>query len=99
MLLIKFPQPKATPTRQIVETLMPIPKRKCAVCFQDFELKPDKPGLATHCPECTAAEEDAAAERAAAAKGSMSAEERATQTAMDAERRKAIRDLLYTKDS
>ena len=28
----------------------------CAVCAEEFELKPDKPGFANRCPECSAPE-------------------------------------------
>ena len=67
---------------------MPFPIRKCAVCGEEFELKPDKPGFANRCPECSVAEEDA----------SQGSKETATKE-QNAERRKAIRDLLYRKDS
>jgi len=67
---------------------MPFPIRKCAVCGEEFELKPDKPGFANRCPECSMPEEDA----------SGGTEETATRE-QNAERRKAIRDLLYRKDS
>lgn len=73
---------------------MPFPIRTCVVCNEEFELKPDKPGFANRCPECSVEEE----EEAAGAKDSMSAEERQSQREADAERRKAIRDLLYRKD-
>jgi hypothetical protein len=78
---------------------MPFPIKTCAVCSQEFELRPGKPGFATHCPECTAAEEEAARDAAAKGKESLSAEERKAMKEQDAERRKAIRNLLYRKDS
>jgi len=67
---------------------MPFPIKKCAVCGEEFELKPDKPGFANRCPECSVPEEDA----------SQGPQETATKE-QNAERRKAIRDLLYRKDS
>lgn len=73
---------------------MPFPIRKCVACGEEFELKPDKPGFANRCPECSL-EEDS---DETGVKGSMSAEERQSQREADAERRKAIRDLLYRKD-
>ena len=73
---------------------MPFPKKICVVCGEEFELKPDKPGFANRCPECSV--EDEAED--AATKDSISAEERQSQREADAERRKAIRDLLYRKD-
>jgi hypothetical protein len=68
---------------------MPFPIKKCAVCGEEFELKPDKPGFANRCPECSAEEESAS---------SQGLKETATKE-QNAERRKAIRDLLYHKDS
>jgi hypothetical protein len=70
---------------------MSFPIRKCVICSEEFELKPDKPGFANRCPACSA-DEDAAPP----AKGSSGVQANA---AMNAERRKAIRDLLYRKDS
>lgn len=52
-------------------------------------MKPDKPGFANRCPECSVAEEDASTQEA---RETASREQ-------NAERRKAIRDLLYRKDS
>ena len=73
---------------------MAFPWKVCVVCDEEFELRPDKPGFANRCPECSAPE--AEAERA----------QRLSVGAIDtgdaganAERRKAIRDLLYRKDS
>lgn len=72
---------------------MSFPIKICVVCGEEFELKPDKPGFANRCPECstTEAEPDAARKH-------MSAEERKAESEANAERRKAIRDLLYRKD-
>jgi len=69
---------------------MPFPIKTCAICGEEFELKPDKPGFANRCPECSVPDEDDAA-----AQGSTDA---ATKE-MNEARRKAIRDLLYRKDS
>lgn len=74
---------------------MPFPIKVCAVCGEKFELKPDKPGFANRCPECSANDEEADS----AGKQRMNADEREAKREMDAERRKAIRDLLYRKDS
>ncbi len=74
---------------------MRYPIKVCAICSEEFELKPDKPGFATHCPDCTAEEE----EKKASATGSVDADERRAESEMNEERRKAIRDLLYRKDS
>ena len=72
---------------------MAFPIKTCAICGEEFELKPDKPGFANRCPECSASEAgDETDDR------HLTAEERKAQTEVDAERRKAIRDLLYRKD-
>ena len=71
------------------------PIKKCVVCGEEFELKPGKPGFANRCPDCT--EEEAAAD--AKAKRKLDADERRSESEANAERRRAIRDLLYRKDS
>ena len=76
---------------------MPFPIKTCAVCGEDFELKPDKPGFANRCPECTAEAQEAAAQ--AAKKSGMDADLRKEKAEMDAARRDAIRNMLYRKDS
>lgn len=73
---------------------MPFPIKVCVICKEEFELKPDKPGFANRCPECSV--EDEATE--SGAKPSMDAAERQSEREANAERRKAIRDLLYRKD-
>ena len=85
---------------------MAFPIKVCAVCEEEFELKPGKPGFANRCPECTEAETSAAAFGGAAAGGAaggakrkMDAEERKAEAEANAARRGAIRDLLYRKDS
>jgi hypothetical protein len=66
---------------------MPFPVKTCVICHQEFELKPDKPGFANRCPSCSEPEEtDAATDRPVDAE-------------MEEARRKAMRDLLYRKDS
>ncbi len=70
---------------------MAYPIKTCVKCGEEFELKPGKPGFANRCPDCS--EEDVAdprSNRADAERGN---------SEMNAERRKAIRDLLYRKDS
>jgi hypothetical protein len=73
---------------------MSFPIRVCAICSEEFELKPDKPGFANHCPECSAPK---TAEPAA--KLRLTPEERKREAEANEERRKAMRDLLYRKDS
>jgi hypothetical protein len=70
---------------------MPFPIKICAVCEEEFELKPDKPGFANRCPECSAPE----ASEASSASTIDAAEKRA----LDEARRQAMKNLLYRKDS
>ena len=72
---------------------MAFPIKTCAICGEEFELKPDKPGFANRCPECS--ENDADDSAKSGAKGSSLDNDREANEA----RRKAIRDLLYRKDS
>ncbi len=81
----------------MMEDAMPFPIKVCAVCSEEFELRPDKPGFANRCPECTAEEQEAAAE--AAKKSGMDADQRKEKAEMDAARRETIRNMLYRKDS
>jgi len=73
---------------------MPFPIRICAVCSQEFELKPDKPGFANRCPACSESEEDTPATAT-----DLGAGDRQAASEVNAARRRAIRDLLYRKDS
>lgn len=73
---------------------MAFPIKVCVVCGEEFELKPDKPGFANRCPECSAPENEGAD-----GTGKMDATERRSLDEMNAERRKVIRDMLYRKDS
>jgi len=73
---------------------MPFPIKVCAVCSEEFELKPDKPGFANRCPECSAEESTSPT-----TKRTMDADERKAESEANQARKKAIRDLLYRKDS
>jgi hypothetical protein len=73
---------------------MAFPTRVCAVCSEEFELKPDKPGFANRCPECSEPESVEPT-----TKQPMDADERKALTEANEARRKAMRDLLYRKDS
>ena len=70
--------------------VMGFPIRTCVVCSEEFELRPDKPGYANRCPACSEPEEDeeVAAERMMEGNAEM-----------NEARRKAIRDMLYRKES
>ena len=73
---------------------MAFPIKVCVVCSEEFELRPDKPGFANRCPACS---EPEAAEPTT--KPSMDADERQTVKEANEARRRAMRDLLYRKDS
>lgn len=67
---------------------MAFPIKVCVACGEEFELRPGKPGFANRCPDCSEPEDEDAA-------GDLSSGNRE----LDAERRKAIRDMLYRKES
>jgi hypothetical protein len=73
---------------------MPFPIKICAICSEEFELKPDKPGFANRCPTCSSPE---AAD--ASTKRSMDADERKSTKEANEARRQAMKNLLYRKDS
>jgi hypothetical protein len=73
---------------------MPFPIKTCAVCGEEFELRPGKPGFANRCPSCS----DPEGNRSEAG-GSKDEIERRNESEMNAERRRVIRDMLYRKDS
>jgi hypothetical protein len=75
---------------------MAFPIRICAVCSEEFELKPDKPGFANRCPECSGPEPTAPTPTA---QRRMDADERKTASEANEARRQAMRELLYRKDS
>ncbi len=69
---------------------MAFPIKVCVICSEEFELKPDKPGFANRCPECSAPEESTTPSQGGMAKGDRAANEA---------RREAMKNLLYRKDS
>ncbi|HVP55794.1 MAG TPA: hypothetical protein VMU45_12455 [Candidatus Eisenbacteria bacterium] len=73
---------------------MAFPKRVCAVCGEEFELKPDKPGFANRCPACSEPEE-----AVSTTKPGMGLQDRKSAAEVNEARRRAMRDLLYRKDS
>ncbi|MGA9242160.1 MAG: hypothetical protein WBW03_09275 [Silvibacterium sp.] len=72
---------------------MPFPIKVCVICSQEFELKPDKPGFANRCPECSAPEADSEM------LGRPNADALGNVKEVNEARKKAMRDLLYRKDS
>jgi hypothetical protein len=73
---------------------MAFPIKTCSVCGEEFELKPDKPGFANRCPECSIPEATAPVPQRR-----MDAGERKTASEANQARKRAMRDLLYRKDS
>jgi len=70
---------------------MPFPIKVCTICSKEFELKPDKPGFANRCPNCSTPEPIDPI--------SKDADESRNDSEMNDARRQAIRNLLYRKDS
>jgi hypothetical protein len=73
---------------------MAFPIKVCVICSEEFELKPDKPGFANRCPECSGPESTDPV-----SKQRMDADERKSVAEANAARRQAMRNLLYRKDS
>jgi hypothetical protein len=73
---------------------MAFPIKVCMICSEEFELRPDKPGFANRCPECSASDEGDSV-----TKQRIGADERKAASEVNEARRRAIRDLLYRKDS
>jgi hypothetical protein len=70
---------------------MGFPIKTCVVCQDEFELRPDKPGFANRCPQCSAPDADEPH-----AKGKAPADELKTTREGNAARRAAIKDMLYS---
>lgn len=73
---------------------MGFPIKTCIICGEEFELKPGKPGFANRCPSCSEPEE--AEENTTE---SSDVVERQTESELNAARRRAMRELLYRKES
>jgi hypothetical protein len=73
---------------------MAFPIKVCAVCSEEFELKPGKPGFANRCPSCSEPEH-----ADPKTKQVMDTDERKAQMEANEARREAMRNLLYRKDS
>jgi hypothetical protein len=73
---------------------MAFPIKTCSVCGEEFELKPDKPGFANRCPDCSEPEATGSTTR-----HRMDADERKAASEANEARRQAMRELLYRKDS
>lgn len=69
---------------------MAFPLKVCSICGEEFELKPDKPGFANRCPSCSEPEKaDSEAQK----------DQFASDPEAQAARRRAMRELLYRKES
>ena len=73
---------------------MAFPIKICVVCGEDFELRPNMPGFANRCPECSEPEDVAVPKVPSASVDPANAD-----SGLNAERRKAMRDMLYRKES
>jgi hypothetical protein len=73
---------------------MAFPIKICSVCGEEFELKPDKPGFANRCLECSTPEATTTTTR-----DRIDADERKSMSEANDARRQAMRELLYRKDS
>jgi len=71
---------------------MAFPIKVCSVCSEEFELRPDKPGFANHCPACSEQESAEPASKGGNASLTDSNKE------LNQARKNAMRDLLYRKD-
>ena len=72
---------------------MAFPIKVCSICSEEFELKPDKPGFANRCPECTERESTEPATK------SKDPVQRKVDSEANEARREAMRNLLYRRDS
>lgn len=69
---------------------MAFPIKTCVVCGEEFELKPDKPGFANRCPQCSEPESDGPPASIGGEDVLKSSRE------ANAARRAAIKDMLYS---
>lgn len=74
--------------------MMAFPIRVCVVCSEEFELKPGKPGFANRCPACSEPEDVEPVTKRATDADQLKTDKEANEA-----RRRAMRDLLYRKDS
>jgi len=72
---------------------MAFPIKVCSICSEEFELRPDKPGFANRCPAC--GEQEPVPRVTKSENGT----QRNSNKELNQERKKAMRDLLYRKDS
>jgi hypothetical protein len=68
---------------------MAFPIKLCVICSEEFELRPGKPGFANRCPACSEPE----------AKADSASPVQSGNKELNQERKKAMRNLLYRRDS
>jgi hypothetical protein len=73
---------------------MAFPIKTCVVCNEEFELKPDKPGYANRCPQCSSPDAEDSSTNDLTGVLDASSKREANEA-----RRDAMRNLLYRKDS
>jgi hypothetical protein len=69
---------------------MPFPKKTCVVCGAEFELRPEKPGFANRCWECSVSDEPESVIASDVLGGNREA---------SAARRDAMKNMLYRNES
>jgi hypothetical protein len=74
---------------------MAFPIKTCVVCGDEFELRPGKPGFANRCPSCSEPESS----ESESARPITDPVDRRIESEVNALRRRAMRDMLYRKDS
>ncbi len=78
---------------------MAFPIKTCVVCGDEFELRPGKPGFANRCPSCSEPESSESESARASTDPADRNVDRRIEAERDALRRRAMRDMLYRKDS
>jgi hypothetical protein len=78
---------------------MAFPIKTCVVCGDEFELLPGKPGFANRCPSCSEPESSESESARAGIDLTDRSVDRRIEAERDALRRRAMRDMLYRKDS
>jgi len=74
---------------------MTFPIKTCVVCGEEFELRPGKPCFANRCPSCSEPESS----ETESVHSSTDPVDRRIESEVNALRRRAIRDMLYRKES
>ena len=69
------------------------PIKKCVVCGEEFELKPNHPGFANRCIDCN--DQPATPQE----RERLDKDLRRSENERNAHRREAMKNLLYRKDS